>query len=366
MNDPAKPLHTIVKATRYYTFAAQTVAIRTDRGLGNGVTSLVTDHHGTPIAAIPNGGHPAKTAITRLYTDPFGATRGAADDETIPGDTQFLGIIRDGTTGLTLLGARYYDEVVGAFTSVDPILDLADPQQWNAYAYAGNSPISRSDPSGLLALGRTDYEDINGKSFQSKANGTVQASPPKTVVPPVSEASVVAVPLAVGGTAAGSGAGLLTWGQAGPFFWVPMVLMLGGSSTGSGLPDESAAVAEEQSTPATPPEQCPPGDIACALTGVPTRSEQPTRDLSDIERATLDDALRPQKMEHVFDPKHNFDPLVSQFGSREAVMEQFVRNIGQVPTRGTFEVTRTIGGQSVVIRGAVVNGVPRIGTAFIP
>lgn len=44
----------------------------------------------------------------------------------------------------------------------------------------------RSDPSGLLALGATDHEDINGKSFKSKANGTVQASPPKTVAPPVS------------------------------------------------------------------------------------------------------------------------------------------------------------------------------------
>lgn len=357
-----------VKATRYYSFADQTVATRTDRGLGNGVTSLVTDYHGTPIAGIPNGGHPAKAAITRLYTDPFGATRGPSDDETIPGDAQFLGKTRDGTTGLTLFGARYYDEVVGVFTSVDPILDLADPQQWNAYAYAGNSPISRSDPSGLLALGRTDHEDINGKSFQSKANGTVQASPPKTVAPPVSPASVVAVPLAVSGTAAGSSAGLMTWGQAGPFFWVPMVLMLGGSSTGSGLPADSteSLETETQSTPATPPEQCPPGDITCEFTGIPTRSELPTRDLSKVERATLDDALRPQKMEHVFDPKHNFDSLVSQFGSREAVMEQFVRNIGPVLPRGTFEVTRTIGGQSVVIRGAVVNGVPRIGTAFIP
>lgn len=70
---------TVVKATRYYAFAGNTVAVRTDRGLGNGVTSLVSDQHGTPIAAILNGGHPAKTAINRLYTDPFGATRGASD-----------------------------------------------------------------------------------------------------------------------------------------------------------------------------------------------------------------------------------------------------------------------------------------------
>jgi RHS repeat-associated protein len=138
-----------VKATRYYAFAGKTVAVRTDRGLGNGVTSLVSDHHGTPIAAIPNGGHPSKSAISRLYTDPFGATRGQSGADTIPGDTQFLGKTRDGTTGLTQVGARYFDETVGGFISVDPILDLADPQQWNAYAYANSNPVTRSDPTGL-------------------------------------------------------------------------------------------------------------------------------------------------------------------------------------------------------------------------
>lgn len=50
-----------VTATRYYQFAGKTVAVRTDRGLGDGVTSLVSDHHGTPVAAITNGGHPVRT-----------------------------------------------------------------------------------------------------------------------------------------------------------------------------------------------------------------------------------------------------------------------------------------------------------------
>lgn len=45
-----------------------------------------------------------------------------------PGDAQFLGKIRDESTGLTQIGARYYDELVGSFISVDPLLDLADPQ----------------------------------------------------------------------------------------------------------------------------------------------------------------------------------------------------------------------------------------------
>ena len=109
-----------VSAKRYYAFAGQTVAVRTDRGLG-GVTSLVNDAHGTPLAAVPNTTWSVSSA-KRLYTDPFGAVRGGS----VPGDRVFLGKTRDNTTGLTLLGARYYDEQVGRFISVDPIMDLTD------------------------------------------------------------------------------------------------------------------------------------------------------------------------------------------------------------------------------------------------
>lgn len=91
------------------------------------------------------------------------------------------------------------------------------------------------------------------------------------------------------------------------------------------------------------------------------------RALSTTERRTLDDALRPDKLDHIFDPKHNFQPLVQQFGSREAAMEQIVRSIGSpLPQAGRFEIAQSIGGQTVIIRGAVVDGIPRIGTAFTP
>jgi hypothetical protein len=37
-----------------------------------------------------------------------------------------------------------------------------------------------------------------------------------------------------------------------------------------------------------------------------------------------------------------------------------------LPERGVYEVSRVVDGQAVTIRGAVVNGVPRLGTAFNP
>lgn len=141
-----------------------TTTIRTDRGLGDGVTSIITDHHGTPIAAIPNGGHPHTTPINRLYTDPFGATRGTSDATTVPGDIQFLGKTRD-VNGLTMIGARYYDEAVGRFVSVDPLLDMVDPQQWNAFGYANNTPITMSDPTGMRP------DDMTGAQWNAYLGG---------------------------------------------------------------------------------------------------------------------------------------------------------------------------------------------------
>ncbi|MBE1875988.1 polymorphic toxin-type HINT domain-containing protein [Myceligenerans pegani] len=150
-----------VGALRYYSFAGQTVAVRDGRGLG-GVTSLVADHQGTTVAAVPNTNWTAD-AVTRLYTDPFGADRTPAvtdpdsgetlsGNDRLPGDRRFLaaaGGIEDTATGLVLLGARYYDAGLGRFISTDPQLDAGNPAQFNAYVYAGNSPVTFSDPSGL-------------------------------------------------------------------------------------------------------------------------------------------------------------------------------------------------------------------------
>lgn len=84
-----------------------------------------------------------------------------------------------------------------------------------------------------------------------------------------------------------------------------------------------------------------------------------------------DDALqyatRPEKLDHISVPKHNLDPLVRQFGSREAVVDQMLRGVsGRTPASGVFEIPVSIGGQTVVVRGAVVDGVVKLGTAFTP
>lgn len=144
-----------VSAQRYYSFAGQTVAVRTGN-LASAVTSIFADHHGTGTTQISN----VSNTVTRRFLDPFGAERDSAaglPSEDAPasgwvGDRGFLDKTTD-TTGLTSVGARFYDPVLGSFISVDPVMDLSDPQQWNAYAYGYNNPITFSDPTGLRPIG---------------------------------------------------------------------------------------------------------------------------------------------------------------------------------------------------------------------
>ncbi|PJI95198.1 RHS repeat-associated protein [Luteimicrobium subarcticum] len=75
--------------------------------------------------------------------------QGGGQGGTFPGDHGFLDKPTD-ATGLTQVGARYYDPAVGRFVSVDPIMNLGDPQQWAAYSYANNNPTTWTDPTGNL------------------------------------------------------------------------------------------------------------------------------------------------------------------------------------------------------------------------
>ncbi|WP_256918679.1 DddA-like double-stranded DNA deaminase toxin [Streptomyces hilarionis] len=127
--------------TRYYSTGAQTVAMRT----GGKLTFLLADHHGTTTTQVTAD---AAQAITRRKTGIFGNARGPQLGPW-SGDKGFVGGTKDTDTGLTHLGAREYDPSIGRFLSVDPIMDLTDPQQLHGYTYANNNPITITDPSGL-------------------------------------------------------------------------------------------------------------------------------------------------------------------------------------------------------------------------
>jgi RHS repeat-associated protein len=123
--------------TRYYNHQGVTVAVRKASGL----TWIVGDQHQTAEVQISG---PNQT-VTRRRSLPFGDSRGPVPAWV--GTRGFVDRPADGT-GLDHLGAREYDQSLGRFVSVDPVVDVRDPQTMHGYAYADNNPSSLSDTDG--------------------------------------------------------------------------------------------------------------------------------------------------------------------------------------------------------------------------
>ena len=167
-----------VAAARYYSFNGATVAVRTAAGYA-GVSSLISNPHATAEVAVAN----TTNVLTRRRMDPYGNPRGTTPAWS--GDHGFLNKPVD-ATGLTAVGARYYDPVIGRFVSVDPVMDLTNPQQWGPYSYANNNPITYSDPSGLTVSPRGDWDRApTHHPARAAAASSPSAATTTTVTPPI-------------------------------------------------------------------------------------------------------------------------------------------------------------------------------------
>ncbi len=130
---------------RTYSIAGVTVAERTSKAgvSGTKVTWLSGDLNGTQDLSVGQ----SSGEIVRRYADPYGNARGAKAEWS--SGHGYLNAPESPVTGLTQLGARAYDSVLGKFLSVDPVLAPENPVQNNGYAYSHNNPVTKSDPSGL-------------------------------------------------------------------------------------------------------------------------------------------------------------------------------------------------------------------------
>jgi RHS repeat-associated protein len=140
-----------VTGTRYYSADDVEVAARTGSST---VTYLASDRQDTDTVSVDS----ATLAVNRRRYTPYGQTRTAPT--TWPGDVGYVGGTADPTTTLENLGAREYDPALGRFMSSDPVLETADPKEMGGYAYAGNNPVTHSDPSGKML-----YDDSTGMAF---------------------------------------------------------------------------------------------------------------------------------------------------------------------------------------------------------
>ncbi len=120
------------------------------------VSFLTADHLGSPRIITDNIGK----VIARKDFNAFGDETNSAQRTTALGykpeeiRQDYTGYQKDDESGLEFAQARYYNTKHGRFTSVDPLVasaNVKDPQTFNRYSYAMNSPYKFTDPLGLIA-----------------------------------------------------------------------------------------------------------------------------------------------------------------------------------------------------------------------
>ncbi|MEY9840193.1 RHS repeat-associated protein [Streptacidiphilus sp. EB103A] len=148
-----------VTGVRYYSVPGGATVVRTGTTTAYGFE--LADQHGTNNLYLD---YTAQTPTWRQF-DPYGNARGTtttwADNRT------FLNKTTDTTTGLTDIGARYYDATTGRFISLDPVFEATSAQQLNGYTYSADDPINQADPSGLRV-----YDDTTERTYSSGQDQT--------------------------------------------------------------------------------------------------------------------------------------------------------------------------------------------------
>ena len=118
------------------------VAVR-EEAFADGALSVKyqhTDALGSPVAMTNAAG----AVVERTNYDPYGGAIGKVVD-----GVGYTGHVMDGSTGLTYMQQRYYDQGIGRFLSVDPISSIGEPVTgFNRYWYASNNPYRFTDPDG--------------------------------------------------------------------------------------------------------------------------------------------------------------------------------------------------------------------------
>jgi RHS repeat-associated protein len=111
-------------------------------------TYFHNDVSGTPMLATDATGQIIWKEAYRPYGEKLTNSPAGANNK-----MGFAGKPYDGNTGLSYMGARYYDPVVGRFTGIDPKeVDPIDLHSFNRYAYANNNPYKFVDPDGRSPL----------------------------------------------------------------------------------------------------------------------------------------------------------------------------------------------------------------------
>lgn len=90
------------------------------------------------------------SVVETRHFDTFGDARGSLVSST-PMPYGYTGQEQDSELGLVNMHGRLYDPTLGQFMSADPVIQAPFSQGLNRFAYAFNSPLNYTDPSGYSA-----------------------------------------------------------------------------------------------------------------------------------------------------------------------------------------------------------------------
>jgi RHS repeat-associated protein len=125
--------------TTYYEANGTRIAL----GVNGAFSYLASDALGSATVVFGSNG----TATASVLYAPYGGVRYSAG--TMPTSYGFTGQRVDAASGLNHYGARYYDPMLGQFTSADTVL-VAGILGLSRYAYVEGNPILRTDPTGHM------------------------------------------------------------------------------------------------------------------------------------------------------------------------------------------------------------------------
>lgn len=130
-------------------------------------TDTITYYHldalGSPVAATDEQGN----VVWREDYQPYGGRidkNPAAENNT----RWYIGHPQDEVSGLTYMGARWYDPTMGRFMAVDPKpFNANDLHSFNRYSYANNNPYTYVDPDGRSSIDERFRNAYMGKQLDA-------------------------------------------------------------------------------------------------------------------------------------------------------------------------------------------------------
>lgn len=274
------------------------------------VTLIMTDTQGNVLMTTDVHGN----ILTRYTYRPYG-TQQSGPTNAEPG---YTGHVHDPDTGLVYMQQRYYNPTVGRFLSPDPIAPTpGNVFNFGRYTYANNNPYRYTDPDGrdiTEALGGLFFESWSGITGHGFHGGQILGA------------------LKDGYNGQGGGVGHAILQDAGT---ISVAFGIAGAAKGG------AALITRF--------------VAKKAVG---------------EGAELASSLaKANKISHIFSQsRHNLAGVAKALGGENKAFNAIEKATGKavdISKAGRFETTVKVGGEQVTVRGRVIDGQVKIGTAFV-